>query len=170
MNFDLNRYFLDPDASGRHTFAFQIDNVEINGVNPFKKAVEVQAAYRNDISAVQLVLETSYVLSLPCDRCFESFQREEKQSFCHAVVKNLADDEDDDGKYILAPNGIIDIQEVVYQDMILSLPAKFLCSEHCKGICSICGTNLNQATCDCHKDKIDPRLMALRELLDNDET
>ncbi len=43
----------------------------------------------------------------------------------------------------------LDIEEVVYQNFIMALPNKIVCSEECKGLCSICGTNLNINDCDC---------------------
>ncbi|MGB9809870.1 MAG: YceD family protein, partial [Caldanaerobacter sp.] len=49
--------------------------------------------------------------------------------------------------------------------VILSLPMKFLCKEDCKGLCPICGTNLNYGSCSCKREDIDPRLEVLSKLL-----
>ena len=40
----------------------------------------------------------------------------------------------------------------------------FLCSEDCKGLCAVCGKNLNEGPCDC-KPEPDPRLAVLAQLL-----
>ena len=42
---------------------------------------------------------------------------------------------------------------------------KFLCSESCKGLCVVCGTNLNVSECDCDTEEIDPRLEMFKKLL-----
>ena len=48
---------------------------------------------------------------------------------------------------------------------ILDMESKFLCREDCKGLCPVCGRNLNLGSCDCGK-KIDPRFAVLEQLLD----
>jgi uncharacterized protein len=58
------------------------------------------------------------------------------------------------------------LDEIVTEDVFLNLPAKFLCSDDCKGMCFKCGKDLNSGSCSCEKD-IDPRLEALKQLLDN---
>jgi uncharacterized protein len=44
---------------------------------------------------------------------------------------------------------VVDIFEILSQQVFLLNPEKHLCSESCRGLCSRCGTNLNQKTCDC---------------------
>ena len=41
---------------------------------------------------------------------------------------------------------------------------KFLCSEDCKGLCPVCGTNLNKGECNCDTAVCDPRFAILRNL------
>jgi uncharacterized protein len=50
------------------------------------------------------------------------------------------------------------------EQFYLALPMKPLCSEGCKGLCAMCGTNLNKGSCDCKREWEDPRLAALKEL------
>lgn len=59
----------------------------------------------------------------------------------------------------------IDISHRIEEIIRLNLPYKPLCSEDCKGLCSICGANLNEATCDCKIEEVDPRWHALQALL-----
>ncbi|RKY75804.1 DUF177 domain-containing protein, partial [candidate division KSB1 bacterium] len=46
----------------------------------------------------------------------------------------------------------------------LEVPAKKLCMEDCKGLCPVCGKNLNTGSCSCVKDEIDPRWQGLRNI------
>jgi uncharacterized protein len=55
---------------------------------------------------------------------------------------------------------------LVCEDIVFSLPLRFLCDEECKGLCSRCGKNLNDGPCDCKKE-IDPRMAALLQLLED---
>ena len=48
---------------------------------------------------------------------------------------------------------------------MLSLPEGVLCSEGCRGLCPVCGKNLNDGDCGCGNDDTDPRLEALRDFM-----
>jgi len=59
----------------------------------------------------------------------------------------------------------IDLLGLITENVLLSLPLQPLCREDCHGICPRCGANLNEASCNCHKEEIDPRLALLKKLL-----
>jgi uncharacterized protein len=46
---------------------------------------------------------------------------------------------------------------------------KPLCAEACRGLCPECGTNLNSVTCSCRHEWVDPRLAALKGLLNQEK-
>jgi len=75
-----------------------------------------------------------------------------------------ASEDDEDYVFFRGSDLRVDISEPVRQAAILSLSLKPLCSEDCRGLCSQCGTNLNERTCDCVKESIDPRWEGLRGL------
>jgi uncharacterized protein len=58
----------------------------------------------------------------------------------------------------------IDLDELVREQIQLSLPMVNLCREDCKGLCSQCGQDLNTSPCRCSNDYVDPRWSALLEL------
>lgn len=58
----------------------------------------------------------------------------------------------------------IDIGWRIEEAIRLGLPLKPLCREDCRGLCPMCGTDLNDATCDCRSDHEDPRWQALKML------
>ncbi len=59
---------------------------------------------------------------------------------------------------------ILDLTEAVRQYTILSLPRRPLCREDCRGLCPVCGQNLNQGSCSCQVEEVDPRWAALDEI------
>jgi uncharacterized protein len=59
----------------------------------------------------------------------------------------------------------LDLDQLVEEDVNLAIPSKYLCNPDCKGLCSICGKNLNENQCDC-KAPVDPRMAVLLQLLD----
>ncbi len=59
----------------------------------------------------------------------------------------------------------IDLQQLIGEQILLSLPMKPLCQPECKGLCSQCGINLNDETCGCEPE-VDPRLASLGTIRD----
>ena len=53
---------------------------------------------------------------------------------------------------------------VCCEQFMLALPVAPLCREDCKGLCPVCGTNLNDGQCACTPDTDDPRMAPLRDL------
>ncbi|MDP8264706.1 MAG: DUF177 domain-containing protein [Candidatus Aceula lacicola] len=74
--------------------------------------------------------------SVLCGRCLRSFEKE--------IVKELAFyyDLDECQKHI-------ELGEDVRQEILLDLPYKVLCSDDCKGVCLVCGIDLNEKKCSC---------------------
>jgi len=58
----------------------------------------------------------------------------------------------------------IDLNDVLREFVLLSLPMQRVCSETCKGICPVCGQNRNQKNCACQTNAADDRWAALKEL------
>ena len=59
---------------------------------------------------------------------------------------------------------LLDLSEVLRQDVLLALPMHVLCREECRGLCPVCGQNLNQGSCSCTPEP-DARWAALLDLL-----
>ncbi|MBN1429305.1 MAG: DUF177 domain-containing protein [Anaerolineae bacterium] len=70
--------------------------------------------------------------------------------------------------YFVDDGGFIDLQPIIREEGILAVPIQTLCSPDCKGLCSQCGQNFNEGTCDCAEEDIEPRLASLRALLEED--
>ena len=75
--------------------------------------------------------------------------------------------DDDDLSVAYYRDGQIDLSQLMDEQFYLALPMKPLCREHCKGLCPSCGTNLNEAACDCQVRWEDPRLAGLKALMNN---
>jgi len=56
------------------------------------------------------------------------------------------------------------LEDVLREQVLLATPAKTLCREDCKGICSRCGRNRNAEACQCAQEPTDPRWQALKGL------
>ena len=58
----------------------------------------------------------------------------------------------------------VDLAPLFRDQIILAVPFAPLCSEDCKGLCPVCGTDLNTGSCTCDRAVIDPRWSALKTL------
>jgi uncharacterized protein len=59
---------------------------------------------------------------------------------------------------------VIDLDAVVFEQVMLQIPMKPLCSESCRGLCPHCGVNLNKTACNCRSEEIDGRLAVLKQI------
>ena len=58
----------------------------------------------------------------------------------------------------------LELNEVLREFVLLSLPMQRVCSEDCNGICPECGQNRNQIECQCQAETVDDRWAALKQL------
>lgn len=71
------------------------------------------------------------------------------------------------GEFSVGEDGFLNLAPLVRQLSELEVPMQPFCKEDCKGLCVDCGQNLNEADCGCVDDDIDPRMAALKSLLDS---
>ena len=164
MLFELRDVFVSDRGSKSVEHSLDLSKTELNGSYPFKTPVLVFAKAENRAGLVKLIIDVEYTYFAPCDRCGMDLKRKYKQRFEHNVVASLSSDSDEE--YIEIPDYELELDDLVMADIFLELPSKFLCRKDCKGLCSICGKNLNEGECSCKKNLTDPRLEVLKQLLD----
>lgn len=125
---------------------------------------------------LMLDLNISYKFITNCDRCLKEMEgfNEFNYKAYHYMDDSLYDENATDEYFELYDNKI-DIDDIVLSSVITSMPSKNLCSNDCKGLCPVCGNDLNEKTCDCHETKeyklkeIDPRFEKLLDLFNDEE-
>ena len=145
-------------------YSFDFHNEEYNGVFPFITPVKLCGEIVNKAGIVSISAVADFDFEAPCDRCAAIVKKRFKAPIEHILVRELNNEENDD--FILVENMELDIERLTLEDVYLFLPTKFLCKDECKGLCSMCGANLNETSCECKKE-IDPRLEALLSFLDD---
>ncbi len=145
-------------------YELELSDCESGGVNTFVKPVTVKGSIRNSAGIVELKAKAEAEMKLMCDRCASEILRKLIVPINHVLVLKLNDENNDD--FIVVEDMRFNLDPLVREDILLELPTKVLCSDDCKGICVQCGKNLNEGPCSCQKP-IDPRLEALKQLLDN---
>ena len=160
-------------AGGVFTKEFPYEPEEFSyagGTYPFLKKEPVKLTVTNlGGRKVKIELEGEVTLGLTCDRCLRevaetvSFQTEREVDFSMTEEQRTA--ELDETNFI---NGYdLDVDAFVCEEILLGFPMKVLCQEDCKGICKVCGANLNEGECGCDRTELDPRMSVIRDIFNN---
>jgi uncharacterized protein len=128
---------------------------------------------RKDRDRYHMTGAVETALELRCSRCLEAHVLPVRAVFDLRYLPQSANTgegerevEDDDLTTAYYRDERIDLGDLVREQLYLALPMKPLCREDCRGLCAECGANLNLTTCGCARRWEDPRLAALRALLD----
>lgn len=127
---------------------YSITEDELSDIRGFSFAspVAVKGRVYNRAGVVYLEYSADVTMSVTCDRCLRLMDREYHFDFDHIVVPSISGDNDD---YIVADGESIELNEIVLTDLLLQLPTKNLCRVDCKGLCMVCGCDLNEKQCNC---------------------
>ena len=105
---------------------------------------------------VYLSGEVEVTLERICDRCAESYTRAYTLPF-EEVFSRTPEEEDEESDEYPFEMDEIDLTRMLEDTIVLQVPTASLCTEDCKGLCPVCGINLNIAQCNCGgKDQVGP--------------
>ncbi len=118
-----------------------------------------------------LELSGSYstTLTLLCSRCLQETQLELAEKLLGLFIPENYDREieEREGRYRVKYSGTsVDFWHLIRQDFLVNLPMRPLCKDNCRGLCPVCGENLNLEDCghDPEPEVADPRLEALKDI------
>ncbi|KNF08768.1 hypothetical protein CLPU_5c00750 [Gottschalkia purinilytica] len=132
------------------------------------RPAEIEGSIYNTDEGLFLDAKVTYNYSENCARCLAEFENTIEVVLSGKIVeKNDENREQESDEIIIYYNGDeVEIEEAIASTILLSLPMKSLCKEDCKGLCDMCGKDLNSEQCKCTKEEIDPRLAKLKDLFD----
>lgn len=106
---------------------------------------------------------------IPCARCLEDVRTTLSVDFDKEADMKLTEEERlsalDESDFLNGYN--LDVDKLVYGEVLLNWPSRVLCKEECKGLCKVCGQNLNRKTCSCDSTDFDPRMAKIRDIFSN---
>ena len=135
------------------------------------KPVAVSGKVRRSGAEVFVTGHLETQAEIECDRCLKPLESVINTDF---GVEYITDSEyeasyaaelsEEDLAVSVFDGEAIDLDEMVKEQLLLSLPLRSLCREDCKGICPVCGADRNSTNCSCESSEGDPRWAALRNL------
>lgn len=110
---------------------------------------------------------TELTIAIPCDRCLENVETTlrldiDKEIPIHVEEQEVDEEEMEKADYMIGFH--LDLDRIIYDEVLVNWPMKVLCREDCAGICKKCGQNLNHKTCDCEKTELDPRMAVIQDV------
>jgi uncharacterized protein len=165
VQFDLR---IPPGAIDYGEEAMQIGELAVQG------KAEVLHEHRGPkeiISDIRARAHWSGTFEAPCARCLDPVRHQLGGDF-DLLFRPLGADAGPPERSLGAPDteigyyqedGLV-LEDVLREQVLLSLPARTLCRNDCKGLCPRCGRNLNTESCTCDEPPADPRWSALSDL------
>ncbi len=144
--FRINVGFLIHEAVGAYR-EFEIEAPSLNLEDDFEVEnvhclVRVNRVQQGILASIHITAETQ----MECVRCLESFPQKIESNFDELFAFHLRQNADAD--LYLPENGVMDILPLIREYQLIEIPICPICKPECKGLCAICGTNLNSGTCE----------------------
>ena len=171
MQIALNDVLKDDEKILRVDADFGPDTFEMKlGKYPITRKTPVSLVLTNKGKRNLLIQgRMDLTILIPCGRCLEEVPVEFELDFEKKIDMNLTEEKRrealDECAYIHGYD--LDVDELVYSEILVNWPLRVLCKEDCKGICSRCGANLNQGSCDCDTADLDPRMAVISDIFKN---
>lgn len=130
----------------------------------FPQGIDVSADYRFDGEGVIVSGRFDAQATVNCARCLKPFLYTIGFRFAEYYKK-----QPEEGEYEFHGESI-ELDRMLEDNVVVNLPARFLCREECKGLCSHCGKDLNEGECGClpEADSANP-FSSLSKLYDDEE-
>lgn len=149
--------------AGFTTIPYSGNEYTVNEKEPFNLTVQNTGRKK-----IQVTGSTTLSLWIPCDRCLNDVSVEFPIEIDVVIDRNAEDDDEKEwNESVLLEGSMLEVDMLVYDEIATHFPMKVLCKEDCKGICPVCGCNLNETSCDCDQTVPDPRMSAIRDIFNN---
>ena len=142
------------DFSVEGSVGLRFDDAAIDG------PVLVEGIVRGTADGVLARFAARAEASLSCVRCLTRWTTD----FDISASQHFSPVPDEDGYAIV--DGEIEIMGPARDELALALPPAPVCRTACKGLCPICGTDLNTDPCDGHGDDSDSPFSVLKDLFE----
>ena len=132
----------------------------------FSSPLRVEGSILNNSKTLELHLEVSGKAEVHCARCGKPLSVDVNFPVTETLVRENSESSGDEEAVIYSGNEI-ELDDIITTNFLMTVPVKYLCREDCKGLCPSCGADLNETTCDCDKETMDPRWEKLAEIMKN---
>ncbi|MBQ7676625.1 MAG: DUF177 domain-containing protein [Lachnospiraceae bacterium] len=153
MRIDLTDICKKPGIERSFPVTSEVDFVNTPESYPIKQLVPFDLSIAN-MAGKRLSVkgETQTTVIMRCDRCLKDVERTLSLTIDRTYPiqdESIVPDEEDPVSGIT--DNVLSPDELLQDEIFLSLPSKVLCREDCKGLCPLCGADLNEGACRCER-------------------
>ena len=167
MSLDISSIVTCENKSVTEEVQIELDTFKSRmGDFPITEKSPVELKITNQENKRLLIQGTvDFTALIPCGRCLEEvptnihFDIDKKLPINGAEV---SEEEMDESDYLIGFD--LDVDRLIYEEILVNWPMKVLCNDDCKGICKVCGINLNKGDCNCQRTELDPRMAAFQDV------
>ncbi len=167
MKLNVAQELKQPGRVGRSHMEEDLGHQEYLGrVLNFASPLTIDAEYIYDGEGFNVRGTITTRLNSECALCGKAFIEPLSFDFDERFVREPGEDEE-----CYAYSGeTLDIGQMVLDNLFLNLPVYSKCSEDCKGLCPVCGCDLNTVQCSCVREDVKENpFAALEQLLYHDK-
>jgi DUF177 domain-containing protein len=144
-----------------------LSKIDFDFESPLQSEVKIKKAGRS----VLITGKVQTTLRLQCVRCLKEFSYPLSSMFeltLHPLKEAPSEEEIELGSEEMESNFFkgeeIQLSEVACEQIFLEIPYQPICRENCKGLCPICGKDLNLSSCKCVKEEFSSGFSVLQKL------
>lgn len=151
-------------------FSQLVDLAETDGVrfvDPIRFRLRLQRSGR--MVEVDGCFEAT--LEIPCARCLAVYTRPLTERFALTFTPQADEEtleerqlEADDLGLISYRDERLELTDPLQDQLLIAVPIRALCHDACRGLCPVCGADLNQNPCDCEKKPFNNKFSALSQI------
>ena len=168
MLVNLTDIFSSEQKTVTKEVAYEPDTVDVGGISyDIHSKAPIALTLKNiGKGKVLVTAKTSFEFELNCDRCLKPVKHTIDTDIQQEVISpDYLGEIDEDAEQTVFMEGYqLNVDDLIYSDIVLNWPMKILCREDCKGICRICGKDLNTGECGCDTFVPSPGLAGIKEI------
>ncbi len=137
------------------------------GTVSFTGPVSFTGSITNNNGMLKLTGRAKVIYSTVCDRCAGSIERELVVDIDEEIIEQEGTAEyTEDDRFTYSGNSL-DLERILADCILTSVPMSHICREDCPGLCPVCGAEISEKGCNCgNHDSTDSRFEVLKGFFD----
>ena len=141
------------------------------GAISFTSPVDFSGTVTNNNGTLSLKGLAKVNYNTVCDRCGEKIEKELVVTIDEDIIERSQTEDEgvessDDDRFTFSGN-MLELDRILADCLITSLPMSHICQEDCSGLCPLCGAKMKGEHCDCEQTgSVDSRFEALKGFFD----
>ncbi len=168
MLVNLTDVFTSENKTVTMQLPLEAETVTVNGETfPITEKSQIELTLNNVGTGKALVrARMKLAVKIPCDRCLREVKCPLELDVEEEVFSPERQESTQEDALSFMEGYQLDVDNLLNNEILLNWPMKVLCKEDCKGICKVCGKDLNEGPCGCDTFVPDPRMAAIKDIFD----